>query len=340
MPRVSVIMSIYKEPVDWIVQSIDSILDQSFQDFEFIIVNDNPERGDNARLLKEYEQKDSRVFIISNDDNIGLTKSLNKALDTAQGEYVARMDADDISMPTRFETQINYLDSHPEICALGCWTRIINENGELIGETVKYEYDPRWVKALFLQNSQLCHPTAMFRRIINNFPIRYDELSEYAQDYSLWVSLLPFGDITNIPAPLFHYRTSGQQLSSSKKIAQQECARVAQREAFALFDIPVSDAFSRLFFEMTIQHKKDLPIVKVKSEFRSFFNNVEITRKNTLALELLYKVFLIFLKRNCGPSTIHFLISAIKSSSLRMLSLGLKLCVHTCHKNLGNYYLS
>lgn len=104
-PLVSVVMAIYNEPVEWMRQAIDSILYQSFKDFEFIIINDNPIRVENKEILDEYSAKDSRVIVVLNEENIGLTKSLNKGLAIASGEYIARMDADDIAMPERLRMQ-------------------------------------------------------------------------------------------------------------------------------------------------------------------------------------------------------------------------------------------
>ena len=101
-------MSIYSEEEEWIRESIDSILNQTFSDFEFIIINDNPNRDKNNSLLTEYTRIDNRIIIITNEENIGLTKSLNKGLEIARGKYIARMDADDISLPTRFEKQVDF----------------------------------------------------------------------------------------------------------------------------------------------------------------------------------------------------------------------------------------
>ena len=119
MPKITVLMSIYKEPIDWMILSIDSIIEQTYKDFEFIIINDNPERLDNTKLLEKYLKKDSRIKIVNNSENIGLTKSLNKGLAVSTGEYIARMDADDISLPTRFEKQIAFLESNPNVIVLG-----------------------------------------------------------------------------------------------------------------------------------------------------------------------------------------------------------------------------
>src|SRR5690348_17026682 len=108
-------MSVYNEQDDWLKQSIESILNQTYQYFEFIIVLDNPNNKAAKRLLERYQQIDNRIKLIYNEENIGLTNSLNKALEVAKGTYIARMDADDISDPRRFEIQYNYFKDHNDI---------------------------------------------------------------------------------------------------------------------------------------------------------------------------------------------------------------------------------
>lgn len=325
MPKVSVVMSVYKEPTEWLRLSVDSILGQTFTDFEFIIVNDCPDREENVLTLDDYSQRDSRITIITNEVNMGLTKSLNKALAVAQGEYIARMDADDISLPTRFEKQVTYLDSHSNICAVGSWLVDIDENGKKISDVVRYETDYRWIRAQFLQNSQLSHPSAMFRRKVKDYTVRYDESIRYAQDYALWVSMLSYGEIANIPEVLLKYRTSNIQITSSKKAEQQTCAGITQKEAFALFDFPPTESFLKMYFAMTVQHNMDLPANDVKKEFYGFFKKVKMTRNNTLALEIILSSYLSFLQKQSGASKAKFAVNTLKNNSLFMLMLGCKL---------------
>ncbi|MFJ1380822.1 glycosyltransferase family 2 protein [Capnocytophaga canimorsus] len=105
MYRISIIMAIYNEKIEWMRQSIDSILNQTFSDFEFIIINDNPQMRDNQLLTSEYVKKDKRIKKIHNEQ---LTKSLNKGLKIAEGQYIARLNADDIALPKRFEKQVYF----------------------------------------------------------------------------------------------------------------------------------------------------------------------------------------------------------------------------------------
>lgn len=328
MPKISVIMSIYNEPIAWIKLAIDSILSQTFTNYEFIIVNDKPGREENQELLLEYAERDSRIITVKNEKNIGLTKSLNKALNIAKGEYIARMDADDISLPDRFEKQNTFLDNNENFVAVGSWISFIDEKGDIQDEIVEYETDSNWVKALFLQNSQVSHPTSMYRRIVNGEEVKYNETVRFAQDYSLWVELLQYGDITNIPERLLYYRNSDQQISSSKKEEQHMCAAKAQKKAFSIFKLPTSDSFLNTYFAMTIQNREDLPISEVKKEYCQFFNKVKLTKENSLALEIIYSTYLAYLHKQCKESKIVFYKNTFQNSTIFMLLLGYKLAIH------------
>ena len=328
MPKISVVMSVYDEPIEWIRTAIDSIVNQSFSDWEFIIINDKPEKSDSALLLSGYAEKDRRIRIITNEHNIGLTRSLNKGIKVARGHYIARMDADDMSLPQRFERQVEYLDNHPNILAMGSWTGTIDKNGNLLNAVCRYETDYRWVRAQFIQNSQISHPVAMFHRIINNELIQYDESVRYAQDYSLMVKILQYGEISNLPEVLFCYRKSDNQITASKKSEQQACAFKAQKKAFALFGFNASLQFQELFHKLTVQHDLNQSYDTVIEEFKSFFKNNKLSPKNALALELIYGNYLYTLKYLNSNSRIKTFVSVIKQNNYCMHILGMRLYSH------------
>lgn len=327
-PRVSVIMSVYKEPEEWLRIAIQSILDQTFSDFEFIIINDNPNNPANDGILREFAEKDARVVVIANETNIGLTKSLNKGLRIARGYYIARMDADDMSLPRRFEMQVGYLDRHPEILCVGSWTGNIDEKGNRMNSVGRYETDYRWVRAQFIQNSQISHPAAMYHRIVNDKLIQYDETVRYAQDYSLMVSILEYGEIANIPEVLFCYRNSNSQITSSKKAEQQVCAFKAQQRAFSIFGLKASPKFQELFHSLTIKHEMEQPVDMVIEEFRKFFKENKVNKTNSLILELIYSTYLTYLRHHNSQSWRQTLPIAFKRSSSGMRVIGMKLFCH------------
>ena len=217
MPVISVLMSIYNEPIEWIEQAIDSILSQTFSDFEFIIVNDKPDRHENNVLLDKYSKKDNRIIIVNNETNLGLPKSLNKGILEAKGRYIARMDADDISLPERFARQIEFLDKHPEVGVCGTFAKKIDENNNIIGR-IKLQSKSEDLKNAICFFVPFVHPTVMIRKEIlleNN----YDENCIIAQDYNLWLRLSDKTSFFNIPKTLFHYRvhTSQSQQKAGKK---------------------------------------------------------------------------------------------------------------------------
>ena len=224
-PRVSVVMAIYKEPVEWIRLSIDSILNQTFNDFELIIINDNPNRIENNEILNSYAQNDSRVVVISNENNIGLTRSLNKGIKISKGEYIARMDADDIACPQRFEKQIKFLDQnrHIGICGTGV---------ELFGEHSGYVFYPKEDDSVFLfLDSCFAHPTVIMRREVAL--LEYNEECSCAQDYELWCRAFSCGvEFYNLQEPLLYYRSSKQQISSNRRKEQISTAQRIRRKAY------------------------------------------------------------------------------------------------------------
>ena len=185
MPKISVLMSVYNEPVDWMRQAIESILNQTYKDFEFIIVNDNPEREENQLFLNEYRDKDSRIIILCNEHNIGLTKSLNKGLAVANGEYIARMDADDIALPERLEKQLVFMEQHNcDFCY--CSYEHISEDGKSLGEQTRVVKNLTYNKMLMH-----CWPgclTVIYRQDLNHKI--YAEDIKKNNDHALFLRVL------------------------------------------------------------------------------------------------------------------------------------------------------
>lgn len=225
---VSVIMSIYKEDESWIKSSIESILNQSYREIEFVIVCDNPQNLNAIRLLEEYASKDKRVVYIINDCNVGLTKSLNIAINYCHGEYIARMDADDISLETRIQEQVEFLDSNAHVGFVGCYYSIIDADGNITKRMRKLGKE---MSSIFVTNP-ICHPTVMFRHSM--LKIRapfYNEDYKSSQDYELWSFLVKNSvRFSNIPEVLLKYRVTDKQVSAHKKDEQSQHLRALRRE--------------------------------------------------------------------------------------------------------------
>lgn len=213
---VSVVMSVYKEPIEWLHQSIDSILNQTFPDFEFIIVCDNPLYDRGKQLLKDYAKEDDRIVLIFNEENIGLTRSLNKALSLAKGQLIARMDADDISEAQRFEKQLDFFENNPDFDFCSTSFSLIDEDGHVIKKLANERYND--ISYLFRLNP-IGHSTVMFKRSLLSLRVPlYNELFRCEQDVELWSLMLNSGVKMKITSDvLVRYRISPQQVSQKKK---------------------------------------------------------------------------------------------------------------------------
>ena len=218
-PKVSVIMSLYNSSA-YLREAMDSILSQTFIDFEFIIIDDGS--SDNSlEIVRSYTDK--RIVILVNEKNLGSDLSLNKGFDIARGTYIARMDPDDVSMPTRLEEQVKYMDAHHDVIACGTWTESFGGNRPRI-------VHKRWtsdndIKASMLFNTPFTHPSIMLRReTIEIHHLRYDPTYEHFADYALWVELAQYGAFANIPEVLFHYRLHEKSTSSVYSSIQKQGA--------------------------------------------------------------------------------------------------------------------
>lgn len=221
-PKVSVIMSIYNGE-KYIDESVQSILDQTFSDFEFIIVDDGSSDGSN-RIIESYAAVDKRIVVLKNEANIGLTKSLNRCLEAAKGEYIARQDADDVSLPERLELQIDYLENHRDVGVLGTAVSIINARGEETERRIPPLTDTeiRW-KLLF--HNSFYHSSVVFRReLLEKENKRFDESLVFSQDYELWVRLLSDAKGANLEELLVRYRLHDDCISMDLAEEQKEFA--------------------------------------------------------------------------------------------------------------------
>jgi glycosyltransferase involved in cell wall biosynthesis len=166
-------------------------------------------------VLESYS--DSRIKLIQNTENLGLTKNLNRAIDIAKGEFIARMDADDICMPTRFEKQLAAFNSNTQLGICGTW---FENFGDLSGIT-RYAISHDEIAFGLLYQSQFCHPTVMFRKsVLDNNELRYDETFKTAQDYELWSRIIFKTHACNLPEVLLKYRFHSQSISSTNKEQQ------------------------------------------------------------------------------------------------------------------------
>jgi glycosyltransferase involved in cell wall biosynthesis len=209
----------------FITEAIESILCQTYTDFELIIIDDCS--TDNTKeIVKSYT--DPRIILISKTENSGISKSLNLGLQHSKGKYIARMDGDDISLPHRFQTQYDLLETNDKIILCGTWYYILNTD-----EIIKHPTNFEEIKLAFLNYNAIGHPTVMFRNsVFKKANLRYDAEKEPAEDYDLWIRSLKYGQIVNIPVPLYKYRQHVNQISQLNSIKQHKKMNELRLSAF------------------------------------------------------------------------------------------------------------
>lgn len=218
MPHVTVLMAVYNGE-RYLREAIESILVQSYQDFELLIVNDGS--TDRTRdIILSY--RDGRIRLLDNEGNIGLTKSLNRGLRLAQGELVARQDADDLSEPDRLARQVAFMERHPEVALLGTWYKEIDASGALTGYgRLPCELaDIRWSLLFF---SPFVHSAVMLRKpLVLERAGFYDESLIYSQDYELWRRIARSLPVANLDEYLVRLRITPHSMTSTYGDAADE----------------------------------------------------------------------------------------------------------------------
>ncbi len=218
MPKISVIMPVYNGE-KYLREAIDSILAQTFTDFEFIIINDCSVDGTEEIVLS---YTDERIVYIKNEKNMGVAETLNRGVAIAKGEYIARMDADDISLPERFNKQVEYMDSHSNIGVCGSNVRFF---GEKVGET-DMPIGSKWCKANMFFSNALAHPSVIIRRsVLDKCGLKYDPCFERMEDFDLWDRVCEQVDIDNISDPLLRYRIHKSQVTQNHTADEKDSQR-------------------------------------------------------------------------------------------------------------------
>ncbi len=208
-PGISVIMAVHNGE-RYLGRAMESVLGQTFGDFEFIIVDDGSTDGSSA-IIRSYA--DPRIRSVSNGRNIGLTRSLNVALGLASGHYIARQDADDVSLPARFAKQVTYLERHPEVGLLGTGVCIIDEDGRVLRRETPSPYPERKLR----MHNQFVHGSVMLRKSVLDQVGPYHELFRYSQDYELWLRIAGRYTVANLTEPLYWKRRHRESVQAQKR---------------------------------------------------------------------------------------------------------------------------
>ncbi|MBP7055329.1 MAG: glycosyltransferase [Candidatus Omnitrophica bacterium] len=211
IPETSVIMSVFNTEA-YLAQAIDSVLNQTYRDFEFIIVNDGS-TDHTLNMLEEYKKKDDRIVLMDNRKNIGVAKSLNIALNACRGKYVARMDPDDISLPGRLLAQITYMNANPDVGLLGSCVKSIDEKGRVTGAWA-YPCDDLSIKWRLLFSNAFAHPSVVYKRgIVLGFG-GYNEYIGSGIDFDLWVRMSASTRMHGLKEFLVLWRTHPESMTA------------------------------------------------------------------------------------------------------------------------------
>lgn len=230
-PKISVIMSVFNHE-KYLQKSIDSILSQSYKNFEFIIINDGSNK--NAKKILELNKlQDKRIKVINNKKRIGLTKSLNIAIKISKGEYIARQDSDDISYFKRFEEQLNFFKKYKKVIMCGTNGILIDNNDFFLKNIKNLENNYEKIKKKLIYENQFIHSSVMVKR---NYLLEvkgYDEKFKYAQDYDLWCRLSIKGFLTNINKILVKIRQHNESITKKNKKEQNYYSILASIRHYA-----------------------------------------------------------------------------------------------------------
>lgn len=208
-------MSVYNSE-KYLEKAIDSILNQTYTNLEFIIIDDSSTDKSLEIITSYYDQ---RIVLVQNEVNLGLTKSLNKGIRLATGKYIARMDSDDISLPLRLEKQVLFMQQHPDIDICGTWYTTFEEHKYLQKLPLTHEQ----IKSDLLFYTPIAHPTILMKKNIFK-KHQYPENFLNAQDYALWIELINEYKFSNLPESLLMYRTHLKQASIAEGTVQKELA--------------------------------------------------------------------------------------------------------------------
>ncbi|MDQ0492810.1 glycosyltransferase family 2 protein [Paenibacillus brasilensis] len=242
MPKASVILPVYNNS-DFVLEAIHSILVQTYSDFELIIIDDGSTDG-SAFLISQIA--DPRVIKIFHDTNRGLVASLNEGLNKATGEYILRMDSDDISTPDRLGVQISFMDQNSliDVCGAAFTT---SSGGVMKVNPASHDEIKTWL----LFHCCMCHPTIIMRTsMIHQLGVQYDSNYPHAEDYELWNRLVFQVQMANLPINVLYYRQHNGQVSNQHRAIQDATARRIRQRQFSQLGLELSEAENQIMLDI------------------------------------------------------------------------------------------
>lgn len=290
MPKVTILMPVYNGE-DFLRESIESILNQTFTDFELLIIDDGS-TDQSVSIIKSYA--DSRIRLKMNKTNERLSATLNKGIASAKGKYIARMDSDDISFAKRLEKQVDFMDRNPEIGLCGTAMKIMPT--DLLVEYPSFHDD---ILCRMLFSNSFSHPTLMYRKsVLNKNGLYYDTEIPYAQDYDLCWRMANVSMTANIQETLLYYRIHDEQVSFKHRDEQQRvCRNIVLQQ---LYNLGIEPSDEELSLHMSLFNFDFLPTEEYVQQVRNWFDKLISTNTTTqiyspsaledILMEYLYEV--------------------------------------------------
>lgn len=247
-PLVSVLMPVYNGE-KYLNQAIDSILNQTYQNFEFLLINDGSTDTSRAIILN---YSDARIRYLENEQNFGLIQTLNRGIAEAKGSYIARMDADDVSRADRLLKQVDFLESNPSYGMVGSWCSVINS-----AKKIEYHTSHESLQFALLNYCCFVHPSVMLRKsVLTENQLSFDSHFVHSEDYELWTRLLTKAKAANLPDYLLSYREHEHQISSIYREEQLAMFSDIIRNYLQRLDVEIPERFIQLFTidKLKVQH--------------------------------------------------------------------------------------
>jgi glycosyltransferase involved in cell wall biosynthesis len=243
-PKVSVLLPVFNGE-KYLVQAIDSILRQTFRDFELLLLDDGS-TDSSLKILREFETLDSRIQLTTR-ENRGLIATLNELVAQAKGKYIARMDADDVALPGRFASQVRFLEANSDVACVGGAFELIDYAGRYLTTLNPPQTDEEVQRLILAGHGAIAHPSVMINGDCLRAVGSYDAAYETAEDIDLWLRLGEVGELRNLPEVVLKYRLHDKSISGSsgqrqRETASRACARAWQRRGI-LGEFTASDAW-------------------------------------------------------------------------------------------------
>jgi glycosyltransferase involved in cell wall biosynthesis len=239
---ISVVMSVFNGQA-FLAEAVESILGQSFDDFEFVIIDDGS-IDRTGEMLANYVRQDERIRVHRH-ENKGRATSLNIGIGLARGRYIARMDADDIALRIRLEEQVRFMEEHPDVGLLGGAFELINDDGSRLMNTISFPTEDSDIKGALLVHNPVCHPTVVMRKAVFEAAGGYRKALLDADDYDLWLRVSERSQLANLKTCILQYRIHPDQVSIKGMRHQTECV-LAARAAAALRRRGLPDPLSQV----------------------------------------------------------------------------------------------